>query len=125
MARSLKASEPATPKVAMHIDDLVSALPTVIGEPEPLVNKPMPRNLRHTETVTTHYFPGLLPFGTVQLRIVRHDRWTIKCGSIRMSGWGGEVDEIVKAFVAKVKLEIGYIANEVESSEFTTEPKVY
>lgn len=112
-----------TPKTAMHIDEPQTATPAIPND-VPLQPKACPRNLRHTETRVTHHFPGLLPFGTVTMTELR-GKWSIKCGSIRMTGWGGEVDDVVKAFVAKVKLEIGYIANEVESSEFTTEPKSF
>ncbi len=115
-------------KVSMHIDEpQANTLPVVVGEPSQvvLVPKATPRNLRHTETRVTHYFPGLLPFGTVTMTVHRNDHWSIKCGSVRMTGWGGDVDDVVKAFVAKVKTEVLGIASEVESSEFTTEPKSY
>ena len=123
MSRNTKA---VNVKTAMHINEPENTVPQLVGDPSQVVfAKAPPRGMRHTDTITTHHFPGLLPFGTVTMKVYRGDNWVIKCGSLRMTGFGGDVDDVVKAFVAKVKTEILGIVAEVEAESFTTEPKTY
>lgn len=42
-----------------------------------------------------------------------------------MSGWDGEIDDIVKEFVAKFKREVESANTEVQAESFTTEPTSY
>jgi hypothetical protein len=106
----------------LYIEPEPPTVPDIETPPVPRIDHTPKRNARYSETKTVHRFPGLLPFGLVVMTVSR-DRWWIKCGSCRMHGWGGTVDEVVKAFVKKVKDQANDAATEVGQDDFTTEDK--
>lgn len=61
---SPKASVRVKAKSVMHIDRDDN---TPVVHDAPPTARPLNRNHRHTETVTTHNFPKLLPVGNVRL----------------------------------------------------------
>lgn len=100
--------------------DVKTVSTLTVNRPKSGAEKSIQINVRHTESIVIHHFPGLLPFGDTVLKI-RNGKWAIKCGQITLDGHGGTVDEIVVCFVQHANQEVLVTKWAVESDSFTTE----